>query len=72
MGQSEIIEVLQKSGKPLTANEIAKALDETIQKVLKNMKRLIKYKEVICIEIDKDKSYEKFNSKHKMKLYYYL
>lgn len=72
MGQVEIIEVLKKAGKPLTASEIAEILEERIQKILKYIPKLIKSNEIVVVEIDKDKAYEKFNSKRKMRLYYYL
>jgi len=72
MGQTEIIEVLKEFKRPMTAREISLQLNEGIEKVLKNIKRLIKSKDIIFVEINKEKAQEKFNSKRKMRLYYYL
>ena len=70
MGQQEIIEVLEKNKIPMTARQIALALEDTIVKVCDDLRKLLDYHEVQAIEIDRFVAREFFQVKHKMKIYY--
>lgn len=72
MGQGEIIEVLKKTKRPMSAQEIAEQLKEPTTKICKKINILLKYGEVECIEIDRWKArllYNNENIKRRMKLY---
>lgn len=70
MGQSEVINLLEKKKKPLSCREIAILIGDDPHKVGKDLNKMIKYKEVYTLEIDKDKAYKDYNCKKRMRLYY--
>lgn len=75
MGQSEIIQVLEKAKKPLSRKEIAIALQEDALKieaikVSMLLKKMLKYSEIKCIEIDRSQAIKHYNCKRRMRLYY--
>ncbi|MBW2969365.1 hypothetical protein KY314_04625 [Candidatus Woesearchaeota archaeon] len=53
MGQIEILSVLKKAKRPLARSEILKELnDQNPSKISHTLQRLMKYREVECIELD--------------------
>jgi hypothetical protein len=70
MGQENIVKALEKSRVPLSANEIAKEIDDTIISVCRGLSQMLKYNEIKCIELNKDLSYKFYKCKRKMRLYY--
>lgn len=69
MSQSEVIELLEKSGEALSVGEIARLLDGNQKKVSKDINRMLQYNEVEAFEIDKDTAWKKYKCKHRMKIY---
>lgn len=69
MGQADIIDLLEKTGKALSRTEIAKTLNSDPNRISFHLNKLIKYGEVIFEEIDRREALEKFNSKRRMRLY---
>ena len=65
-----MIEILKKQEKPLSVGEIAKLLDDNQKKISKDINKLLQYKEVLFVEIDKGIALEKYNCKHRMRLYF--
>lgn len=61
MGQTEILNLLKKTKKPMSAKEIAEALNYTSQKVCTRLNSLIKYREVFIKEITREEAMEKYN-----------
>ncbi len=53
MGQQEVIDVLKKSDKPLNRSQIAKELGISESVVSKILGRMLKYKDIECIELDR-------------------
>jgi len=75
MGQKEIIDVLKKAKRPMSAREISEELKEPFHKICVNLNRLVKFKEVEVIEIDRWKArllYNNSNIKRRMRLYLVL
>ncbi len=70
MSQGEILEVLKKEKKPLSAAEIINQLDINPKRVYVLIKILLKYEEIKCIEIPKDLAMKLYRSKRRMRLYY--
>lgn len=73
MGQSEIIELLEKANKPLARCEICALLGEDGSKISHTLKKLVKYKEVKYVELDRSQIAEFYGGKkpkRRMKLYY--
>jgi hypothetical protein len=76
MGQSEVLNVVEKAGKPLSLGEIAKELGYDVQArcchkgVSHAIAKLLKYRELKCIEIDRFQAKEKYNCDRRMRLYY--
>lgn len=70
MGQEEILSVLEKSRVPLSAEEIARELNNTIIKILGDIKKLLQYNEIQCIELNKDLAMKFYRCKRKMRLYH--
>ena len=73
MGQGEIIEVLKRSRKPLNRGQIAErtGLDPVL--VSHTLKRLLKWCDIECIEVDRNQAARMLNSKsplRRMKFYY--
>jgi len=69
MGQSDIIELLEGSDKPLSRSEIAIQLNESPQKISFLLNKLIKWNEIVFEEIDRLTAREKYNCKRRMNLY---
>ena len=65
-----MIEILKKQEKPLSVGEIAKLLDDNQKKISKDINKMLQYKEVLFVEIDKGIALEKYNCKHRMRLYF--
>jgi len=65
-----VIEILEKQNKPLSVGEIAILLNDNQKKISKDLNKLLQYKEVLFIEIDKFVALEKYNCKHRMRLYF--
>lgn len=53
MGQSEVLEVIKKHEKPISRREIAEKLDYDPVKVSHLINKLLKGKEIKCIEVDR-------------------
>jgi len=70
MGQAEIIDLLKEMRKPVSRREIAIALGEDPNKVSVHLKKLITFKEVNWIEIDRKVAMKKYHCSRRMKLYY--
>ena len=70
MSQGEILEVLKKEKKPLSAAEIINQLDINPKRVYVLIKILLKYEEIKCIEIPRDLAMKRYHSKRRMRLYY--
>ena len=70
MGQQELIIVLEDSRHPLTLREISQLMQEDEVKICKTLKRMIKYDEVKCIELNRMLAAKFYNCKRKLRLYY--
>ena len=70
MGQREVIKILEKQDKPLSVGEIARLLNDNQKKISKDINKLLQYNEVLFVEIDKGIALEKYNCKHRMRLYF--
>lgn len=70
MGQSDIIELLEKSDRPLSRSEIAQQLNSAPSKISVLLKSLIDWNEIMFEEIDKELALKKYNCKKRMKLYF--
>ena len=70
IGQSEIIDLLEKEIEPVSLGEIAKILQQKPQKVSEDIRKLIKFKEVKYKEIDKTVALKKYHCKRRMRIYY--
>ena len=68
--QAEIINLLLKKRVPLTRTEIAEQIGSTPIKVSTNLKKLLKYDEVIAIELHTKLALKFYGCKRKMRLYY--
>jgi len=65
-----VIKVLEKSDKPLSVGEISRILNDSQKKISKDINKMLQYKEIEAIEIDKDTALIKYNCKHRMRLYF--
>jgi len=70
MGQEEVYQTLKQIGKPLSAKEIAEAINCSMKIVFDSLNRLLKYGEVSIIEIPRGKAMRLYHSKRRMRLYY--
>lgn len=70
MGQEEILELLEKYGKPMSRTQIARTLSQDVIRVSHALTRLVKGKEVKIIEIDRFQAMKLYRSKRRMFLYY--
>ena len=70
MSQGEILDILKKEKKPLSAREIIEQLDINPKRVYVLIKILLKYEEIKCIEIPRDLAMKLYRSKRRMRLYY--
>lgn len=68
--QIEIIKYLNKMKEPLGIAEIAIALKVDKVKISKAIRQLLKYNEVIAIEIDRFEAMKRSKAKRRMRLYY--
>ena len=68
--QQEIIELLKKEKKELSLKQIAERLHADPSHVTKRISKLIFYREIKFIEIDKDKALKLYHCKRRMRLYY--
>lgn len=73
MSQDEVLNVLDKSKKPLTRSQIAQELNKEPTIISREIRMLLKFKEIKCIEIDRFMA-GKFLGKdcafRRMRLYY--
>jgi predicted transcriptional regulator len=70
MGQIEILEVLKKENKPLSASEIAGILDCDTAYVNKKIRIMIKYHEICYKEVDKEIAKQKYRCNRRMRIYF--
>jgi hypothetical protein len=70
MGQEEIQKALENAPTPLLTREICVIIKCNQKEVSKDLSKMLKYKEVDFIELDKDISLKKFGCKHKLRLYF--
>lgn len=70
MAQSDIIKLLNTKAKPLSRTEIAELLGETPTKISAILRRLLKYKEIKYIELDRVEAMDKYGCKHRMRLWF--
>lgn len=70
MGQVDVINCLEKAGKPLGRAEIAMLTGISVNHVSHTLNRLLKHNEIKCVEIDRHKAKELFNVCRRMMLYY--
>lgn len=70
MGQSDIIELLEKSDRPLSRSEIAQELNSAPSNISVLLKTLLDWNEIMFEEIDKELALKKYNCKKRMKLYF--
>lgn len=70
MGQSDIIELLEKSDHPLSRSEIADVLKVQPSTISMLINKLIKYNEILFEEIDKEMALKKYGCKKRMRLYF--
>ena len=70
MGQSDILEVLEKAKEPLSRGQIAQILNFDLVKVSHSISRLIKARDIKVIEINREQAMKKYKCKHRMLLYY--
>lgn len=70
MGQIEVLEFLKKQKEPLTRGEIADAMEKTRDNVSYSLKKLLKYSNIKCVELDRFQAKERCGCKKRIKLYY--
>lgn len=70
MGQQKVIDILEKAEKPLSRSEIAKLLDERNEKVSLWIKKMLRYNEIKCMEINRVQAKKHYNCKRRMRIYY--
>ena len=68
--QEKIIAALEKANEPLGRTEIAVRINCRPITVSDRLRKLVKSKDVACIEIDRHQSMERFGAKRRMRLYY--
>lgn len=70
MSQGDIIICLEKASEPLSRSQIAEIIKLPPNRVSYLLSRLLKFKEVKLIEIDRYEAEERFGVKRKVGLYY--
>jgi len=65
-----VIDILKKADKPLSRTEIAELLGEQPTKISLLIKRMLKYGEVKCIEINRQQALKHYKCKRRMRIYY--
>ncbi len=71
MGQSEVLEVIEGSEKPLSRSQIAEALDCDPISISHLIKVLLKHYEIKCIELDRKKAAKMLGRKPKRRMRFY-
>lgn len=70
MGQEEVINVLEKFKKPMSASEIAKELNQAFTSVSHIIQRIIKVHEIKIVELNREQAMKRYKCKRRMRLYY--
>ena len=70
MSQDKIQEILKEMGEPIPARVLAELLETTVGHINKQLKPMIKYKEISYIELYGKEAYQQFKVRRKMRLYY--
>lgn len=70
MGQSEILELLEKAKKPMSRGQIAEALKMDKARVSHSISKLLKYREIKCNEIDCEEAMKFYGCHRRMRIYY--
>lgn len=70
MGQSEILDILEREKKPLSRTQIAKFLHQDVTLVSRVIARMIKNESVKIVEISREQAKVMFNCRRRMRMYY--
>ena len=70
MGQEEVIEVLQRSEKPLAFCDLVTLTEMSERALRKCLQILVKVGEVQTVEIDRTIAIVKYNCRRRMRLYF--
>ena len=70
MAQEVIVNLLKKNKKPLSRSEIALQLNLDPIMVSHNIRKLLKYYEVKCIEINRFQAMKEYGCRRRIRLYY--
>ena len=70
MSQSEVLELLKKEIEPITVREMSIKLNDSYIKISKDINKMLKYKEVCFIEMDRVEALKKFKCKRRVRLFY--
>lgn len=73
MGQGEVLKFLEKCVKPMSGKQIAEALDESAIQISYALKRLLKFRDIECIELDRHEAAKYLNDSklcRRTRLYY--
>ena len=70
MGQSEVLDILEKYKKPLSRTDIATMLEQDLVMVSHAIARLVKSHEIKIIEINSEQALKLYKCKRRMRLYY--
>jgi DNA invertase Pin-like site-specific DNA recombinase len=68
--QAEIIELLEKEKRPMSRSEIARTLNESEIKVSLRIRKMIKWKDIKFVEVDRLQAMEKYHCNRRLRLYY--
>lgn len=70
MGQSEVIELLKKEREPISARDISLKINASFPKTMRDLNAMMRYNEVLFVEIDRFEAMKRYHCKKRMKLYY--
>lgn len=70
MSQQDVMDALEKIGKPVSRGEIAKFLKQDIVLVSHSIARLVKGNDIKIIEINREQAMKIYKCKRRMRLYY--
>lgn len=72
LGQADVIELLEKKRRPMSAREISEALNMAFVVVSCNIRKLVQNEEIKVLELTREQAAQKFNVhyKRRMRLYY--
>ncbi len=70
IGQGEVLTYLEKQKEPMARGEIAKAMKVHPRIVSRDLRILLKYGEIKCIEINRFEAQKRFGCPRRMLLYY--